>query len=766
MKKVLNISNYKIMVIRLLLCFGMATSILAQQDTLMWNYVINQSWVKPPLLDTFVGIHPRMLLDSATIDTLKIKINLSHKFIWDKIQNKADQYLALNPADNPDSEDDTRDDGDAIPWMAMAYLFTNDAKYLTKALSWMSAICNYPNWQNNRSLAAGHCLLGVSFGYDWLYHSMSPDQRNTIRDRLSFFASELAKNPVHKERYLSNHCQVEYTGLAAAGFALYDELPEAEDWLRQSYLIFNEAFQIFGSDGGSTEGHQYYGLMTEFQMHYLKLAKKLLGRDFYQESGWLKNLGNFILYCTLPDFSYDNLVMRFGDTRYFNYVSHGPSYQLFNVACEYRDPHFQWLALEMFNRGIGSTHRMGWANLLWYDETIETAPPDSLTTFRHFDDTGWVTSRSDWSEKAIMVGFKCGPFHGHSVQNLYDNMANYQGLVNGHGHPDVNHFNIYGYGKWLAKDDGYSKPKWTKYHNTLLIDDIGQLGEGSDWFNRTEVFYARAKSSIIKAQSNNTFDYIIGDAENIYKPETGLKKFLRHFIYLKPDFIIVLDELRAEQPAQFEWLLHTDGNIHSIANNKFLITIDDIVMDIDFLIPQDLSNEIEQEFLKVYPSNKISDTYILSVMHPRKTSDPPDSINMVSQQDSVLQMEIWGDYEGKNIIIDLVNQNVEVTAISNLQDESSCTNPNFRLHQNYPNPFNPSTTIAYQIPASNRVLIKIFDLLGNEVTTLIDEYHFAGNYYTFWNGIDEMGNPVSSGIYVYRLKVGEFINAKKMVLLR
>jgi hypothetical protein len=49
---------------------------------------------------------------------------------------------------------------------------------------------------------------------------------------------------------------------------------------------------------------------------------------------------------------------------------------------------------------------------------------------------------------------------------------------------------------------------------------------------------------------------------------------------------------------------------------------------------------------------------------------------------------------------------------------------------------------------------------------LIDEYHYAGDYYTSWNGVDETGNPVSSGIYVYRLKVGEFINAKKMVLLR
>ncbi|UCD38904.1 MAG: DUF4962 domain-containing protein, partial [Fidelibacterota bacterium] len=300
--------------------------------------------------------------------------------------------MTANPQNRPDEEEAVRSDGDAIPWMAMAYLMTGDTRYSTKAINWMTTVCNYSTWDGNRSLGAGHCLLGVSLGYDWLYHAMTSTERQTIRNRLSYFAGEMATSgPTHKERYLANHCQVGYAGLSAAGFALYGELAEAEDWIRQPYHIFRTAYSISGEDGSSTEGHQYYGLMTEFQMHFNKMAKEIMGVDFYAQSTWLRNVGNFILYSTLPDFTPDNSVMRYGDTRYHNWVSHGPTYQLFNLASEYREPHFQWLALEMAQRGIGTTDRMGWANLIWYDESIPARPLDTLPTFRHFEDTGWIT---------------------------------------------------------------------------------------------------------------------------------------------------------------------------------------------------------------------------------------------------------------------------------------------------------------------------------------------------------------------------------------
>lgn len=774
--------NYLIRSIIILFLLGSAFTVFAQEDTLSWNYVIDQEWTRPALLDSFAGVHPRMLLDSVRVEILKTKITTSHEFIWDVVKGKADEYLSSNPNNNPGNESSTRSDGDAIPWLSLAYLVTNDSTYLEKAVSWMKTVCNYSEWDGNNSLGAGHCLMGVSLGYDWLYNAMTSSQRQTIRGRLSYFAPAMAQNPKHKERYLSNHCQVEYAGLAAAGFALYDEIEQAESWLRQAYNIFNEAFQICGDDGSSTEGHQYYGLMTEFQMHFDKMAKELLGRNFYEESEWLKNMGNFILYCTLPDFRIENCVMRYGDTRLNDYRSHGPIYQLFNVASEYRNPYFQWLALEMFDRGIGITDRMGWANLLWYDETITPIPPDSLPTFRHFNDTGWITSRSDWESDAILVGFKCGPFHGHAVQELYNNMTSYNGIVNGHGHPDVNHFNVCAYGKWLVVDDGYSKPKWTKYHNTILVNGLGQLGEynsvsHSNWFDRTEVFNAKATSSIIKAVSDSTFDYIIGDAENIYNPAAGLEKFLRHFIYIKPDFIIVLDELRAEQQSEFEWLIHspTSSTITEVSNNKYTIKHDDVVMSINFLLPQAISgniyydSDIDNRVLKISPDENVTETLILAIMHPRKTNDSSATVQLISQQDSTIHIEISTVEKIISVTIDLFNQEVIVSTTTvdiELDKNNSNQSQGYQLFQSYPNPFNPGATIQYWIPGSSRVTLKIYDVLGREVRTLVNGTQLTGSYKILWDGRNEIGQPVADGIYLYQLKTGDFVGAQKMVLIK
>ncbi len=85
----------------------------------------------------------------------------------------------------------------------------------------------------------------------------------------------------------------------------------------------------------------------------------------------------------------------------------------------------------------------------------------------------------------------------------------------------------------------------------------------------------------------------------------------------------------------------------------------------------------------------------------------------------------------------------------------------FSLSQNYPNPFNPSTAISYQLPANNFATLKVYDVLGNQVASLVNEQKPAGVYEVEFNA-SEFG----SGVYFYRLQAGTFIETKKMVLLR
>ncbi|MFQ5601725.1 MAG: Ig-like domain-containing protein [bacterium] len=90
----------------------------------------------------------------------------------------------------------------------------------------------------------------------------------------------------------------------------------------------------------------------------------------------------------------------------------------------------------------------------------------------------------------------------------------------------------------------------------------------------------------------------------------------------------------------------------------------------------------------------------------------------------------------------------------------------FELSQNFPNPFNPETKIRFQLPAASRVQIKIFDVLGREVTTLIDELKDAGYHVITWNAKNKAGHRVSSGIYYYQIMAGEFHQTKKMLLIK
>ncbi len=93
----------------------------------------------------------------------------------------------------------------------------------------------------------------------------------------------------------------------------------------------------------------------------------------------------------------------------------------------------------------------------------------------------------------------------------------------------------------------------------------------------------------------------------------------------------------------------------------------------------------------------------------------------------------------------------------------------FVLEQNYPNPFNPETKIVFHVPASvksQRVVIKIYDLLGRLLLVLFDREAAPGRYEIFWNGKDRFGHYLPSGTYIYRLKAGEVVMAKRMTLLR
>jgi flagellar hook assembly protein FlgD len=91
---------------------------------------------------------------------------------------------------------------------------------------------------------------------------------------------------------------------------------------------------------------------------------------------------------------------------------------------------------------------------------------------------------------------------------------------------------------------------------------------------------------------------------------------------------------------------------------------------------------------------------------------------------------------------------------------------NFSLYQNHPNPFNPITTLRYDIPQVINVNIAIYDMMGRQVKTLVNGIQSAGHKSVQWNSTNNQGKPVSAGVYLYKIQVGDFVDTKKMILLR
>jgi len=117
-----------------------------------------------------------------------------------------------------------------------------------------------------------------------------------------------------------------------------------------------------------------------------------------------------------------------------------------------------------------------------------------------------------------------------------------------------------------------------------------------------------------------------------------------------------------------------------------------------------------------------------------------------------------GSWQYKGSSLTFIYRIIAVTGIASENGNGPAT---YSLSQNYPNPFNPATSISFTLPSKSFVSLKIFDLLGREVATLVNEQKLAGIYTKKWNAAN-----VSSGIYFYRLQADKFTETKKLLLLK
>lgn len=127
-------------------------------------------------------------------------------------------------------------------------------------------------------------------------------------------------------------------------------------------------------------------------------------------------------------------------------------------------------------------------------------------------------------------------------------------------------------------------------------------------------------------------------------------------------------------------------------------------------------------------------------------------------------VKLAGEFElVRAIVVDGQNRSWQATIAAGLSDALPTE---FALNQNYPNPFNPSTALSFSLPEATAVKLDVFNITGQRVMTLLDTDMPAGQHVVTWDGEDASGNPVASGVYLYRLQAGAFRESKKMVLMK
>ena len=125
------------------------------------------------------------------------------------------------------------------------------------------------------------------------------------------------------------------------------------------------------------------------------------------------------------------------------------------------------------------------------------------------------------------------------------------------------------------------------------------------------------------------------------------------------------------------------------------------------------------------------------------------------------------DIDNDNLMIGFFQNWMALFSTISVEEETGLSLPeDFKLEQNYPNPFNPSTTIVYQLPQDGYVALRIFDVLGQEVRTLVDENQPAGSHSAVWNGKDSFGKEAVGGIYFLQMRAKDFVQTNKLLLLK
>lgn len=586
----------------------------------------------PPLSELRARVpegRPRLFARPESLDELRNKRFVSPiaNLVWRNIQIRA---ISMQIGALPPYPPDARPSGmlDITAWrrgieiandvlhrldtLSFHYLLTGDTdsgEAAKKLLLHVAAWDPYGNSgrQKNDEISM-RLLYSMSRAYDWLHPLLLESDRTVVQQAMRERGNDVyltMRQTRFEESLLDNHLTRSLGFLGQAAIAFMGDFPEAEVWFDYVISLFLVKYPPWGGDeGGWSQGVSYWQSYINWVLEFVDALEIATGLNLYDKP-FFQNTGYFKLYAHPPKSRFG----AFGDHS-DSPPDAGSTRVMSRLALEYKDPALQWYVDQISGmRNVPDIPMNTFLGYIWapLPEDLPPRPelPQDFPQSRLFSDVGWAlmnVDMSDWQNN-VHVKFKSSPYGSYN-----------------HSHAEQNSFQIEAYGSPLAIPSGYypwygspHHAEWTwqsRSKNTILIDGRGQGVQSLD-----------AKGEILKVSFGPQFDYVLGDATQAYMGH--LERFWRHLLFVKPNLIIIYDQLESEmEEASYDWLLHSLKAMQvDAAANKVLVEGDTAHMWVDFITPQSLAFHVTDQF-PIPPEER--DAYKPNQWHLTATTESVD----------------------------------------------------------------------------------------------------------------------------------------------
>ncbi len=512
--------------------------------------------------------HPHLFFTADGVSGLRAKATSTHADIAQAIKASVGAYLGSG-AISQGAFGDPREVADCIGGEAFAALLTNDSQYITLAKASLLGAVSWGDWSGGTGfdIERAHVVMNVAWAYDWLYGYLSDAERATVAKRLgdeadAYYAA--ASSAWWRDDYVQNHNWINHAAYGTAALALMGEDSRAGAWLADAQANYATLSTLLGGMGDASwhEGIAYQAYGLAFSLPFV-LALEFAGTPM---GDWahLSDYGTWRAYNLVAEMPRETVLLS-GD---FYGFSEEETPMLLRIAASHaRDGVAEWAAQQWLKSGRGTYLPQSIYpafEYIFYDPSVSPIDPTSLALDARWPDDGASTMRSGFGNGSMAAAFRAGVYGGHFNWSRIKNGG--AGHLNwGHDHNDDMGYTLFGAGTWLVPEcSGYdagvssgTQAHNAAFHNTLLVDGMGQLGDDrvSDSEYNNPWFWSRESQSTFASTAH--YAYAIANGAKLYPSSVGLTRFDRQLLFARGRYLAVRDELASSALHQFDTILHS-----------------------------------------------------------------------------------------------------------------------------------------------------------------------------------------------------------------